>query len=59
MRHLDVDCTARSFEDLPKTQGWGQKIDVAAVGSQIDSDIKLITQFVDELKLNEKVYITD
>jgi len=34
-------------------------IDVSSVGSQIDDDIRLITKFVDELKLNEKVYKND
>ena len=34
-------------------------VDVSSVGEEIDSDIKLITQFVDELKLSDKVYMID
>ncbi len=34
-------------------------IDVSSVGAEIEKDIMLITQFVDGLKLNEKVYKND
>jgi len=31
VRHLDVNCTARSFEDLPKTRGWGQPLSLPII----------------------------
>ncbi len=54
MLHVGVNCGKWAFEPP-----IFHKIDVASVGEEIDSDIRLITQFVDELKLDEKIYKND
>lgn len=54
MLHVGVNCGKWAFEPPIFSP-----VDVSRVQGEIDSDIQLITQFVDDLKLDEKVYKID